>query len=141
MMGGWIDGYLTARNQTDPETFTLAPWQSTDVLAGFLTDYCQKHPEVAFLRAVMVMTEALRPHRLSEASERVEVTVGPFRQHFFREVLARMQHRLAETGHYAGPTAGEFDEATAQALRSFQREQEMDVSGFPDQRTLFRLFH
>lgn len=141
MMGGWIDGYLSARNQTEDDTFTLAPWQSTDVLAGFLADYCHKHPQEALLRAVMVMAEALRPHRLTQSSERVAVTVGPFQQDFFREVLARMQQRLRDAGYYAGPTEGDFDEATARAVSAFQQDRDIDVSGFPDQKTLFLLFH
>jgi hypothetical protein len=140
MLGGWVDGYLTARNQTDPDTFTLVPWQSTDMLAGLLAQYCRKHPEVAFMRATMIMAEALRPHRLKEASERVTVSTDSSPHKFFRETVVRIQQKLAKAGYYKGPTSGEFDQSTAAALKRFQHDKSIAVSGFPDQLTLLRLF-
>lgn len=139
MLGGWIDGYLTARNQTDPDTFTLTPWQSTDLLAGLLAEYCRKNPDTPLLRAVMIMTEALRPGRLQAASERVTVTVGTERQGFYRDTVARIQGRLIQAGYLKGPASGNFDQATSAALKRFQQAQSITASGFPDQATLFRL--
>jgi len=50
-------------------------------------------------------------------------------------------HNQLEAGHYKGATERNFDEATVAAIRKFQAAQSIDVSGFPDQRTLFALFH
>lgn len=141
LFGGWIDGYLTSLNQREDDTYTLAPWQSVDVLAGFLAEYCAKHPDDAFLKAVASMAAALRSQRLTQASERLAITVDSYRKDFFREVLIRIQKKLAERGYYKGQADGDYDEETAVALGLFQRSAGIQVSGFPDQKTLFKLFY
>jgi hypothetical protein len=141
LFGGWIEGYLSSINQREKDTYTLVPWQSVDVLAGFLAEYCSKNPDHAFLKAVASMAAALRPQRLSTASERIAVSVNQYKKDFFREVLARMQKKLSERGYYNGETKGDFDKTTATALGLFQRDAGIEVSGFPDQKTLFRLFY
>ncbi len=140
MFGGWIDGYLSARNQLDSNTYSLAPWQTTDVLAGFIADYCAKKPDEVFLRAVMVMTKALMPARLTDQSERITVAVGSFKAAYFKATLLALQHRLRELGYYSGDIDGDFDATTSTALKAFQRATLIDPSGFPDQITLFKLF-
>lgn len=141
LFGGWIDGYLSAQNQTATETYSLVPWQSVDLLASSLADYCRTHPEEPFLRAVTSMAAALRPQRLEVSSERISVTVGQLKQDFFRETLRRMQMRLAELGYFKGEVNGDFGKDSAAALGAFQRDQNIAISGFPDQLTLFRLFY
>ena len=140
LFGGWIDGYFSARNQFEPDTYTLLPWQSVDVLAGFLTDYCRKHPELAFQRAVMIMAEALRPARLQSRSERVQITVGQIKGEFFAETIERMERKLAQHDLLAGSPDEQFDEETVSALSKFQRVKQLAETGFPDQLTLYKLF-
>ena len=141
LFGGWIDGYLSAQNQVQTDTYSLVPWQSVDLLASSLADYCREHPQEPFLRAVTTMAAALRPQRLEIASERIAVTVGQLKQDFFRETLRRMQERLAARGYFNGEVNGDFGKDSAAALGAFQRDQGINVTGFPDQLTLFRLFY
>ena len=144
LFGGWIDGYLSARNQLDQDTYTLAPWQRIDVLAGFLTDYCVKNRDVAFQRAVMVMAEALKSQRLSESSEIVEIA-GPsgLTTTLFQAVLVNTQNKLIEKGYgdkfISGKPTGQFDETTIEAIKQYQKHLGMTETGFLDQITLFAI--
>lgn len=49
------------------------------------------------------------------------------------------QSRLSSLGYYDGPIHGELDAATIAAVRRFQREQDLDVSGELDDATTARL--
>lgn len=140
LFGGWMNGYLTARNEADADTYTLVPWQSVDLLADSLVDYCRANPDMPFLRAVAAMTTALVPDRLTRHSERVVVSIGPIRQPFFRETLHRIERRLAAAGFAPAAPDGDFTAADEAALARFQEAEGLPVSGFPDQLTLFRLF-
>jgi hypothetical protein len=53
--------------------------------------------------------------------------------------LVGVQQRLANLGFYAGALTGELDEATAAALRVFQAEQEIEVTGEADAATVDKL--
>lgn len=140
LFGGWLEGYISARNQSTDDTFTVIPWQSVDLLATFLAEHCAKNPEQPFLNAVATMSAALYPQRLEKSSERISVTVGPVKQDFFRATLARLQQRLTSEGLYSGPVAGDFDNATAAAVHAFQTREGLQATGFPDQITLYKLF-
>ena len=144
LFGGWIDGYLSARNQLDENTYTLTPWQKIDVLAGFLTDYCVKNRDIAFQRAVMVMAEALKPQRLTESTETIEIRVpAGLETTLFKEVLIRAQNTLIEKGYGDGFTdgkaTGKFDQITIDAIKQYQKQLGMTQTGFPDQITLFAI--
>ena len=144
LFGGWIDGYLSARNQLDQDTYTLTPWQRIDVLAGFLTDYCVKNRDVAFQRAVMVMAEALKPQRLSKSSEMVEIAVSSgLTTTLFKAVLVSTQNKLIEKGYgdkfISGKPTGKFDETTIEAIKKYQKQLGMTETGFLDQITLFAI--
>jgi len=139
LFGGWMEGFLSARNQVEEETFSLAPWQSTDLLAGFLADYCAKHPEEPFITAVRVMAQALQPQRMKESSPTVTLTVGPVRQQFFVEALRRVQSRLKDLGFYKGAVDGDFGKESAAALKAYQQREGIEETGFPDQLSLFKL--
>lgn len=141
LLGGWVDGYLTARNEFDPDTYALTPWQSLEFLAGSLANWCKQNPDKPFLQAVASMAAALKPQRLTGKSERVQITVGGVRQDFFVETIRRIQQALAKAGFFSGAVDGKFGRDTSVALRDFQAKYGISVSGFPDQLTLFRLFY
>ncbi len=44
--------------------------------------------------------------------------------------IGGLQRRLHERGLYGGPWSGRYDEATAAAVRRFQRERRMDAGGY-----------
>ena len=100
--GGWINGYLTALNQTSPETYDLAPWQSSDLLAGVILRNCRENPQQRFVNTVAAMVASLQAQRLLIKSPLVEAHAGETRIRIYRAVLRRTQEKLAESGLYDG---------------------------------------
>ena len=139
--GGWINGYLTALNQTQPEVFDLVSWQTTDTLARSLRAHCRQHPDKLFYLAMIEMARALAPHRLVDESELVEAVEGEQKIMLYRATLARAQKALADQGYRVGAADGGFGPQTARALRAFQEKNGLTPNGLPDQPTLSVLFH
>jgi hypothetical protein len=138
LFAGWIDGYLSAVNQFQEETFDVAPWQTTELLARLLGEYCQRNPEAQFMLAVTQMLRSMFPARLQTSSEPVEMKSGDNTTFLYKAVLQRVQEALNERG-YEVVADGAFGPQTQQALEAFQRENDVPVSGLPDQQTLMLL--
>ena len=139
--GGWINGYLSSTNRYERETFDLAPWQSTGLLAGWIARFCQRNPEVPFVRAMAALVNNLGKERLATRSETVEARVGDATIQIYETTLRRVQERLSQRGYYEGETSGEFDHQTQEALERFQREAGLQPTGLPDQASLSRLLY
>ncbi len=139
--GGWINGYLTATNRYEQQTFDVVPWQSTGLLAGWLARFCERNPDVPFVQAVAMMVNTLGKERLTTRSERVEAQIGETRVYIYESTLRLVQERLSERGHYEGAATGNFDTQTRAALERFQREAGLKPTGLPDQPTLAKLFN
>lgn len=137
--GGCIDGYLSATNRYEQRTFDVVPWQSTGLLAAWLTRFCQRSPDVPSVRAGAMMVNTLGKGRLTTRSERVEARVGDATVYICESILLRVQERLSERGHYEGADTGNFDKRTREALERFQREAGLKPTGPPDQPTLGKL--
>jgi hypothetical protein len=138
--GGWMNGYLSATNRYEKNTFDVVSWQSTGVLAASLAGFCERNPEVQFVRAVVFLINTLGQDRLQNHSELIEAKVGEASVVIYRATLQRAQERLVELHHLDGSPSGEFDAPTQQAFRRFQEEAALEVSGLPDQLTLAKLF-
>ena len=139
--GGWLNGFMTAMNRYEPETFDIAPWQSTGLLAALLGHFCQDNPDVPFFRAVAIIVNSVGKERLTTRSERVEAQVDDTTIHIYETVLRQVQEQLSERGHYEGAAAGTFDSQTREALEGFQRKAELEPTGLPDQPTLAKLLN
>lgn len=135
---GWIDGYLTGVNQFQRETFDVAPWQATQLLAQLLGQYCRRDPEAQFMFAATRMLQSMFPARLRTSSEIVEMESGADVAFLYKAVLQRVQEALVERGHEID-TDGAYGPQTQRALEAVQRENEINVSGLPDQQTLMLL--
>lgn len=136
---GWIEGYLSAVNRYETETYDLAPWQSTELLAGSMLRYCERNPAQNFHEAAARLTRELRSARLRQHSDIVQARAGDATLLLYADTLTQVQHRLREHGHAQVQANGAFDEATRLALAEFQRENELTPTGLPDQPTLARL--
>ncbi len=55
------------------------------------------------------------------------------------DLVLRVQHALQSQGYDPGPADGVVGPQTKEALRRFQRDQELKVTGIPDEPTLDRL--
>lgn len=139
--GGWINGYLTGLNQLTPQTYDLAPWQSSDLLAGVILRNCRENPERRFVETVAAMVASLTDQRLLTKSPLVEARVGETRIRIYQEQLRRAQEKLAENGLYQGKPDGLFDTRTEDGFRAYQRAGRLTETGLPDQATLLAMFY
>ena len=142
--GGWMNGYLTALNRLEEETFDLVPWQSPDFLATALANYCVQNREQSFHNAVFLMAERLKEQRLESRSETVSIASGgdgqPIR--LYQAVIERAIGALGELGFPVSPSGDDFnEEGFRQALTAFQETEGLPMTGLPDQASLLRLFY
>jgi peptidoglycan hydrolase-like protein with peptidoglycan-binding domain len=85
------------------------------------------------------LVQGLYADRLKRRSEVVKVEVDARGAIVYREVVRRMQEALAQEDYYGGPSDGNFQVETSEALKKFQKAKDLDVSGLPDQKTLHLL--
>lgn len=138
---GWIEGYLTAINGYQRETFDIAPWQNTKLLALMLAQHCRKNPEESFAIAVRRMTQALFPQRLANQSELVVARNGDQGIRLYKAIVERVQLSLQDRGLFNGEPNGNYDTATRDAVLAFQEKEKLAQSGLPDAATLLKLFN
>lgn len=142
--GGWIDGFLSAVNFYEEQTFDIAPWQTTDVIAEGLSAYCEKNPKLPFEEAVKRLVEDLGTQRLVSASRLViideQVGGKEVRLPLYISIIERAQSRLRLLGYYKDTITREFDGPTRSALKQFQKRIGRPQTGLPDQVTLLFLF-
>ncbi len=137
--GGWLNGYLTAVNRYQPQTFDMAPWQSPGMLTAWLAQLCRKDPETPFVRAVTALANKLGADRLQTHSEMLTLTNGTQFTGIYEAVLRRVQQRLTALGYKGIEADGRFEPPTRAALEAFQRDKALDPTGLPDPATLAKL--
>jgi hypothetical protein len=140
VMGGWVEGYLTALNEVTPATFDLTSFETTDLLAGLIDRHCRQNPQHRFADVVRAMAKGLVEQRLQTFSDAVPLEVNGRTTLLYRETVRRLQARLVELGHLEAELDGELDEATRTALEAYQGSVGVEPTGLPDQLTLLRLF-
>jgi len=139
-IAGWLDGYLTGVNELREKTVDLAPWQHTELLLSALDSWCRKRPNDTVHTASFRLVESLLATRLAERSTLVAIeNDDAVPVHLHAAVIERIQQRLTQRGLFAGAASGQFDDATREALRQFQRQRKLPVTGMPDQVTLANL--
>ena len=136
---GWLEGYLTATNRLAKNTYDLVAWQNRRILLALLQAHCKKNPDQRFYLAVRALTNALTPDRIRRQSRLIETEAGGKKVRIYRATLRRVQKALARRGLYAGRIDGRFGPNTRLGLEAFQQKEKLQLSGLPDQRTLFRL--
>lgn len=140
MFAGFVHGYLSAANALNPQTYDLVPWQSDKVMINSIVKVCAKHKEKRFGEILRRLVHSLTPQRLTEYSDLLKVPgdgVAPV----YREVVFRMQTQLKARGHYTGEPSSQYDEATLAAMKVFQAQAQLPVTGHADQVTIQRLFY
>jgi hypothetical protein len=138
-LAGWVDGYLSALNQSEDDTYDIAPWQGTELLLAAISGQCRKDPSQTFHAAAFRITESMRAARLTTRSPLVKATVGDQAVVMYQAVVVRIQQRLALRGLFDAEATGEYDAATIEAMKAFQAERKLPVTGLPDQVTLANL--
>jgi len=139
MIGGWLDGYVTATNRHTPDTYDALSFENTELVANLLAAHCKTHPKDPLYAVLSALLVKLQDDRLRAQSPRVKGKVGDREFTIYAEVLQRVQRKLSTLGLYFGDPEPEFGEKTREALAAFQRDNNMQATGMPDQATLWRL--
>ncbi|MFT5174871.1 MAG: hypothetical protein ACI8W7_003060 [Gammaproteobacteria bacterium] len=136
---GWTAGYISASNQHVSKTFDLTPWQNIRTLTLALVNHCDRNADMRFGEAVVRMAASLAADRLNEKSELVAIEHEGKQHYVYQETIRRTQTKLSELGMFTGDSDGEFNDATKQAVTTFQSERKLPATGLPDQKTMFEL--
>lgn len=138
---GFVEGYLSAANRYEPNTFDLAPWQNAAAYGMILDAHCKKQASDTLGLAVQRLVGALQPMRLATPSKLIEVGDGQRKVILYEMILKRAQSALARRGLYQGAATGQFDQPTRTALATFQKSVALDQTGLPDPATLWMLLN
>jgi hypothetical protein len=138
---GFVEGYLTAANRYEPNTFDLAPWQNATAFGMILDAHCKRQPSDTLAVALQRLVGALQPLRLAEPSKLVEVGDGHGKAILYEMILKRAQAALARKGVYHGAQTGVFDAETRAGFATFQKNVSLNPTGLPDPATLWLLLN
>ncbi|MDT9598987.1 peptidoglycan-binding domain-containing protein [Sphingosinicella rhizophila] len=138
---GFLEGYLTAANRYEPNTFDLTPWHSTAAIALIVNSHCGKNPKDNLAMAAQRLVIAMAPVRLATFSKLIEVGEVGEKAVIYATILKRAQSTLARKGLYRGEANGEFNPEFRTALAQFQTLAKLDPTGLPDTATLWVLLN
>ncbi len=136
---GWIAGYFSAINEVSPDTFDYLSWQNLRTLSLMLLNHCQQNPQERFATAVVKLKNTLKTQRLLTHSPMVKIPANNTFIYIYQESLRQAQRQLIQAGFNPGKADGLFGQTTATALKQFQTQNQLPVTGLPDQPTLHLL--
>ena len=140
-MIGFVEGYLSAANRYEPNTFDLTPWHNALAFDIILKSHCADHKEDTLVSVVQRMVTGLRPVRVAQFSPMVEVGDDRNRTFVYETILRRSQAALKTRGLYKGDENGKFSPEMRDALIAFQRQSSLTTTGVPDPATLWTLLN
>lgn len=138
---GFVEGYLTAANRYEPNTFDLTPWHNAVALGLILEKHCGAHPDETLVSTLQRMVTSFRPIRVASFSKLVEVGDDKKRTIVYDAVLKRSQAALRNKGLYQGPEDGIYTPTLREAFKKFQQQKSLPASGLPDPATLWTLLN
>ena len=138
---GFVEGYLTAANRYEPNTFDLTPWHNAAALDIILNSHCTEHTQDTLVSVVQRMVTGLRPVRIAQFSPLVEVGDDKHQTIVYETILRRAQAALKVRGLYQGEEDGKFSPAMRDALIVFQQQTSLSPTGVPDPATLWTLLN
>lgn len=137
----FAEGYLTAANRYEPNTFDLSPWHTKGGLGIILNGYCHAHGSDHFVAALEKMVTAMRPIRLAEYSPSISFVAGSKKANAYQTILKRAQNVLHRQGRFNGAEDGRDSPQFRDALRAFQVSAKLEPTGLPDSATLWELLN
>ncbi|GAB4532831.1 MAG: hypothetical protein Tsb0010_13760 [Parvularculaceae bacterium] len=139
MIGGWLEGYLSAYNRFAADTFDVASFQSLELMLNLIDQHCQDNPDDRLFGVIDALLADFAESRIKTESIRVRIEEGPRQTQLYRETISRIQSKLAEKGLYHDEIDGRYAEAVKSAIMAYQSDIGFEMTGFPDQATLWRL--
>ncbi len=138
---GFIEGYMSAANRYEPDTFDLSPWHNAVAFDLIIDNHCRENPQEPIVAVLQKMVSALRPVRVAQFSKMVEVGAGENRALVYEAILRRAQAELRTRGFYTGEETGQFSPEMRDALLAYQKRTDLFETGVPDPATLWTLLN
>ncbi|WP_324742848.1 peptidoglycan-binding domain-containing protein [Tsuneonella sp. CC-YZS046] len=138
---GFVQGYQTAANRYEPNTFDLSPWHNEAAFGLILEKHCTEYPRETLIGALQKLTISFRPIRIAQFSRLLEVGDGKNKAFVYEAILKRSQAFLRVRGLYNGPEDGAYSPALRDAFKRFQEQQKLPATGVPDPATLWTLLN
>jgi hypothetical protein len=137
---GWIDGFVTAANRYETETFDLLASQTPATIAAAIDNHCSKNPQDPVVEVMLSIVDQLRDQRIRAESRLVRVENGSG-DHvlLYEESILAIRTVLAELGYPLDSEDSSFNGRVESALREFQVTRNLKATGLPDQETLWQL--
>lgn len=137
----FVEGYVTAANRYEPNTYDLAPWHNAGAFGAILEQYCQANSADTLAVVALRLVDAFNQIRLVEASPLIEVKEGEARAVLYVSILKRAQAELKKQGFLTIEPDGAFNPETKAALQAFQTKVNLSPTGVPDGATLWFLLN
>lgn len=138
---GFVEGYMSAANRYEPNTFDLSPWHNAVAFDLIIQNHCSENPGEPIVAVLQKMVSALRPVRVAQFSKMVEVGAGKNRAVVYEAILRRAQAELRNRGFYSGEETGEYSPEMRDALLAYQKRTDLFETGVPDPATLWTLLN
>lgn len=135
----WADGFLTAVNRYEADTYDITPWQSTAILDQIFLGHCRENPDEPFVVLLQKLGKTIHGSRLEEKSDKLNITVDGNTTRVYQTLVRRAQAKLKEQGFYDSAVDGQFGPKTQEAFATFQIAEGITATGLPDPLTLWRL--
>ena len=139
IFGGWIEGYVSAVNNYEKNTYDMTPWQTTELLLGLIAAGCENNPDARFVDVVGALFKQLYPQRVQSESPIGKFEVGETGIFMYQAVLKSVQTALNAAGYDVGTPTGLAGPETVEALVAYQKANGLKETGLPDQATLYAL--
>jgi len=139
LIGGWLEGYVSAYNQFSPDTYDITSFENTELLTKVLANHCENNPSDRIFTVFNSVLTQLHKDRIKAMSDQEIITIGKRKTHLYKETINRIQNKLKQNGFYKGIVDSNFSAATIAALSEYQKSIQFESTGFPDQTTLWRL--
>ncbi|GFE52175.1 hypothetical protein So717_39280 [Roseobacter cerasinus] len=136
----WSQGFLTAYNVFTDDTFDITPWQPQELVLAKMAVFCRANPDVVYINGLSALIRSLIPDRVIRDSPLIAVRHSGKSVFLYRSMLARLRGDLNAAGYDAGAPDAPFADGLIRALRAYQEDQGLVVSGLPDGQTLNALY-
>lgn len=140
MYGGWLEGYISAYNQSQGNNYDITPWQTTELLLSLIKYQCKNNQNMPFLNATNSLMKTMFPIRLKQEDKIVEINANDRKSYYYSRTLTDAKQRLKKLGFISYEIDDKFSERDVKAFADFQKKAGLKITGVPDQITLTNLF-
>ena len=94
MIGGWLEGFVTAHNKYVDDTYDIASFESLELMLLVMDNHCKSNPDDRLYSVINSIIVKLEPDRLRHSSRKVEIEQGERKTALDRETIRRIQAEL-----------------------------------------------